>query len=113
IGHLLLWDSTASWTSIAALTAAVFYLNRFLLPSDAMYGYAAAAVLALIAGRRAPNGDRGLAWMLLAPVPFAFGYIERLPDFRFQAYAIAWLAILGTVFRWEEPAGSLAIGAVV
>lgn len=113
----LMWPyssvSIVSWTSIASVTAAVFYVNRFLLPSDTIYGYAGAAVLAWIAGRRAPNADRGLAWILLAPVPFAAGWIGRLADFRYQAYAIANLGLLAIVFRWAEPPGSLAAGAAV
>ena len=70
-GHLLLWERTDAWTSMTALTAAVFYLNRFLYSADVVFGYAGAGLLALIAGHRAPDGYRGLAWILLAPAPFA------------------------------------------
>lgn len=101
-----------AWTPVAALDAALFYLNRALRPADVLYGYAGAGMMALVAGYEAP-GDRGLAWFLLAAGPFAVGWLRRLSDFRFQAYGLAALGIAGMAYPGNEPPLSLAIAAAV
>jgi hypothetical protein len=103
----------SAWTPVAASNAVVFYANRALRSADTIYGYAGAGMLALIAGYRAPHGDRGLAWMLLAAVPYAAGWRWRLPDFRFQAYGLGTLGLFGMAAFWPEPNLSIAIGAAL
>jgi len=100
-----------SWTPVAALDALVFYVNRALRPADVAYGYAGAAMMALVA-RYEAYGDRGLAWFALAGGPFAVGWLRRLVDFRYQAYGLAALGLVGmAVAGGHEPPVSLAICA--
>jgi hypothetical protein len=101
------------WTPLAALNAVAFYANRALRSADTFYGYAGAAMLALIAGFRAPHNDRGLAWLVLAVPPFAIGWRARLADFRLQSYGLGTLGLLGMAVFWPEPNLSLGIGAAL
>jgi hypothetical protein len=102
-----------AWTPIAALTAAVFYANRVLCAADVFYGYAAAAVTALIGGYEAPARECGRVWFPLAAGPFFVGWWRRLADFRYQGYLLAGLAALGTALTAPHPPLSIAIGAAV
>ena len=53
-GRLLLVDASSlpvrAWVPVAALDAAIFYANRALYAGDVFYGYAAAAMAAVIVG---------------------------------------------------------------
>jgi len=118
LGHLIVktvpdLPVPRAWTPVAALNVAVFYANRWLRSADTFYGYAAAAIMALIAGFEAPHGDRGLAWMLLAAGPFLVGWRWRLLDFRLQAYGLAAIGPIGMAVGWPEPPLSMAIGAAL
>ena len=117
LGHLIvktLPDLPArAWTPVAALNVAVFYANRALRSADTFYGYAAAFMMALIAGFDAPHGDRGLAWMVLAAGPFLVGWRWRLLDFRLQAYGLAAIGPIGMAVGWPEPSLSMGIGAAL
>jgi hypothetical protein len=112
LGRLLAVDvpnlPTDTWVPIAALDAAVFYANSF---RDRFYGYAGAAMLALIAGFKAPHDDRGLAWIAIAAALFAIGWLYRRADLRVQAYALALLGIVGMAAAHYEPRLSLALAA--
>ena len=99
------------WVPVAAITALVFYGNRALRAADTFYGYAAAAVAALIGGFEAPARECGQVWFLLALGPFFVGWWRRLADFRFQGYLLACLAAAGTVITAPHPPLSTAIGA--
>jgi len=101
-----------AWTPIAALDAVVFYANRALRPADILYGYAASVMVALVAGFEAQR-DRGLAWFALAAGPFLVGWSRRLSDFRFQAYGLGLLGLIGMAAASPEPRVSLAIAAVL
>ncbi len=101
-----------AWTPIAALDALVFYVNRALLPTDVIYGYAGALMMALVAGYEVQR-DRGLAWFALSGAPFAVGWFRRLPDFRYQAYGLTALGLIGMVATAPEPPVSLAICAAL
>ena len=103
----------SAWAPVAALTAAVFYANRALRSSDAFYGYAGMSVAALIAGYEAPVRECGRVWSLLAAAPFLVGWWLRLKDFRRQAYLLACLAVMGSLFTMPHPPISVAIGAAV
>ena len=117
LGHLFVKTmpevAVRTWTPVAVVNVVVFYANRALRSVDTYYGYAAAAMMALIAGFNAPHDDRGLAWMVLAAGPFLVGWQWRLPDFRYQAYGLAFLGPIGMVIGWPEPPLSIGIGAAL
>ena len=100
------------WTPVAALDAVVFYANRALRPADIFYGYAAAAMAALVAGYEGWR-DRGLVWFAMASGPFLVGWLRRLRDFRYQAYGLAALGLGGMAVSGHEPAVSLSIAGVL
>lgn len=101
-----------AWTPIAALDAALFYINRALRPADVVFGYAGAAMMALVAGYEVQS-DRGLAWFLLGAAPFVVGWWLRLADFRYQAYGLSAMALIGMVWNGHEPPLSLGICAAL
>ncbi len=101
------------WEPVAALTAAVFYLDRVLQASEVWYGYVAAALAALVAGFEANDEQRGRIWTLLATLPFGVGWWRRQFDFRMQGYGLAFLGAIATAAYFPQPAASLAIGAAV
>lgn len=84
-----------SWTPVAALGGLLFYVNRTLRSADWFYGYAGSAALALILGFEAPQRYVGSAWLGLAAVLFALGWLRRLKDFRIQGYIVAALGLCG------------------
>ena len=95
------------WIPAAAANAVVFYLNRALRTADVGYGYAAAAMLALVAGYETPERYRGATWFTLAAAPFFVGWWRRLLDFRIQAYLLAGLGVFGTaLYQLDLAAGS-------
>ena len=102
-----------AWEPVAALNVAVFYLNRALQTSEVWYGYAAAAMAALVSGFEAADPWRGRVWSLMALGPFALGWWRRLLDFRLQGYALAILGAAATTIYLPYPALSLAIVAAV
>ena len=85
-----------SWTPVAALASALFYVNRALRSVDKFYGYAGSAAVALIIGFEGPQRFLGTAWLTLAAVLFSFGWLRRLQDFRIQGYLSAALGLAGT-----------------
>ena len=102
-----------AWEPVAALNVAVFYLNRALQTSEVWYGYAAAAMAALVTGSEAGDPWRGRVWSLMALGPFALGWWRRLLDFRLQGYALAILGAAATTIYLPYPALSLAVVAAV
>ncbi|MEO8594492.1 MAG: DUF2339 domain-containing protein [Candidatus Solibacter sp.] len=102
-----------TWEWVAALTAAMFYLNRALQAQEVWYGYVGGAVAALVAGFEATNESRGRVWTLMAAAPFALGWWRRLFDFRVQGYALAFLGGVATAAYYPPPALSLAVGAAL
>jgi hypothetical protein len=84
-----------AWTPIAALDAVAFYANRALRRADIFYGFAAAGMVALVAGFETPEPYRATAWLLLALAPFALGWWRRLGDFRLQGYLLVILGLIG------------------
>jgi hypothetical protein len=106
IGRLLIFDtslpdritvagwSVRHWTPSAALAGALFYINRALRKTDVAYGYAAAAVFALIIACETPERFIGLGLLSFAAMVFAFGWTGRLLDFRIQGYAVSALGFL-------------------
>ncbi len=117
LGILLIQDTAhlpaRSWEPVAALNVAVFYLNRALEVSEVWYGYAAAAMAALVTGFEASDAWRGRVWSLMAMAPFAFGWWRRLFDFRMQGYLLAAAGAVATAIYTPYPALSLAICAAL
>jgi uncharacterized membrane protein len=102
-----------TWEPVAALTVVLFYLNRALEIAEVWYGYAAAALAALITGYEAHGPWRGRVWTLMALGPFALGWWRRLFDFRMQGYGLALAGAAATALSVPYPPLSLAIGAGV
>ena len=115
LGHLVIAELTTvpmrTWEPIAALDVLVFYVNRALRPADTFYGYAAAALAALIAGFETPAPWRGRVWTLMALAPFALGWWRKLVDFRIQGYALAVLGAGATAVAFPIPEAGLALSA--
>jgi uncharacterized membrane protein len=95
---------------VASFDAAVFYANRA-LTGEAIYGFAGAGLLALIAGRELDEPNWGRAWLSLAMAAFAVGWWRRQFDFRAQAYALAILAAAASVLYIPHPPMALAAAA--
>jgi uncharacterized membrane protein len=79
----------ASWSPIAALSAAVFYINRMLCVTEgAFYSSAAAGLVALVIGYETPRQYLSVAWLAFAALLFEGGFRLRQAEFRYQAYII-------------------------
>ncbi len=117
VGHLaakeILELPVRAWTPVAALSALVFYGNRALRAADLLYGYAAAAMLALVAGYEVPHALLGRAWFALAGATFLFGWWRRQADFRDQGYCLGALGVIATALYAPHPPLALAAGAAV
>jgi uncharacterized membrane protein len=96
------------WTPIAALDVVAFYGNRALRSNDIFYGYAAAGMMALIAGFETPQPYRALAWLLLGVAPFALGWWKRQADFRLQGYLLLVLGLNGAAMDLSRLSLSVA-----
>ena len=117
LGILLIEDIAAlparSWEPVAALNVAVFYLNRALQAAEVWYGYAAAALAALVTGFEANDAWRGRVWSMLSMVPFALGWWCGLFDFRIQGYGLLLAGFVATATCVPYPAASLAVAPAV
>src|ERR1035441_5281000 len=102
-----------SWEPVAALNVVFFYLNRALQASEVWYGYAAAAMAAVISGCEAGDPWRGRVWSLMALGPFSLGWWRRVRDFRVQGYALACIGAIATPTYLPYPALSLSVAAAV
>jgi uncharacterized membrane protein len=107
LGRLLVNDVAdlplAAWAPVASLDAVVFYANRALRRADTFYGFAGAAMMALVFGAEASEPYRTVAWLLFAGGTFVFGWWRRLFDFRLQAYFLGLLGVtaaLAQTFAW-------------
>jgi hypothetical protein len=110
---LVMYAAPHTWEPVAAATAIAFYVNRALRPVDRLYGYCAAALVALVAGFEAPPAWRGPVWMLMAAVPFGIGWWRREVDFRLQGYGLGVLGAIAIAIYPPLPAPSLALGAAL
>jgi len=100
-----------TWDWVGAAGVGVFYLNRALRPSEVWYGYAGAAMAALVSGFEASAETLGRVWTLMAAAPFAAGWWRREFDLRVQAYGLAIMGAIATASYFPHPAISLAICA--
>ncbi len=79
----------ASWSPIAALSAAVFYINRMLSATEgALYSSTAAGLIALVLGYETPRQYLCVAWLVFAALLFEGGFRWRQVEFRYQSYII-------------------------
>ena len=99
------------WVPVASLDAVVFYANRAFYAADTFYGYAGAAMVALVIGKEAREPYRSVLWQAAAGGAFAFGWWRRLSDFRWQGYWLLALGLAGTAVETRE--GPLAVAAVL
>jgi hypothetical protein len=98
------------WVPVASLDAVVFYANRALYAADRFYGYAGAAALALVIGKKTEEPYRSVAWQAAAAGAFAFGWWRRLFDFRLQGYLLLALGLVGTAIETREFPLAVAAG---
>ncbi len=93
-GSIVLAGRTwTNWSPIAALSAALFYVNRILSRSEgAAYSTTAAGLVAMALGFETPHQYLCVAWLVFAAVLFEVGFRLRPPEFgaefRYQAYII-------------------------
>lgn len=117
LGHLLIAGVGTlpldAWVPLAALDAAVFYANRALCAADVYFGYAGAAMLALIVGYKTAQPLWGRCWLALGVGAFAIGWWRRLFDFRAQGYLLAILGAAATALYSPHPPFALAAGAAI
>src|ERR1700733_7288781 len=79
----------ASWSPIAALSAAVFYINRMLRVTEgALYSSIAAGLVALVIGYETPRQYLCVAWLAFGALLFEVGFRLRQAEFRYQSYII-------------------------
>jgi hypothetical protein len=98
------------WAPVASLDAVVFYANRALFAADQFYGYAGAAALALVIGKKTEEPYRSVAWQAAAAGAFAFGWWRRLFDFRLQGYLLLAVGLVGTAVETRELPLAVAAG---
>jgi hypothetical protein len=75
-----------TWSPVALLHAAVFYMNRFLAARGTFYGHAAAGLLMLLLGFEVRSGFVALAWLIPALVLYEIGDRRQLRDFTLAGY---------------------------
>jgi uncharacterized membrane protein len=112
----LLWSDVAllplsRWAPMAATDAAIFYINRALYPADIFFGYTASLLLTIVAGNLVAASYRAVVWLLMATATFAFGWRQRLSDFRLQGYLVGALGLIAIPFTPRDL--SLAVAAAV
>lgn len=105
-----IWTPADQWVPVASLDAAVFYANRALYAADQFYGYAGAAAVALVIGRKVDEPYRSVAWQAAAAGLFAFGWLRRLFDFRLQGYGLLAVGLVATAIGARDlPLGVAAV----
>ena len=89
-GSTVLFGRTwASWSPTAALTAAVFYVNRILRVAEGvLYSSVAAGLIGMLLGYETPRQYLCVSWLAFAAVLFELGFRWRQPEFRYQSYII-------------------------
>jgi uncharacterized membrane protein len=84
----------SSWSPVAMLSAAVFYVNRMLRVAEgALYSSVAAGLIAMALAYETPHQYLCVSWLAFAALLFELGFSLRQEDFRYQSYAIG---VLGT-----------------
>jgi uncharacterized membrane protein len=83
-----------SWSPVALLEAAVFYLNRFVANRGAFYSSAAAGLLLVTLGLELRLEFVGLGWLFLGMALYEVGLAKRLKDFAIQSYCAGGAGLL-------------------
>ena len=79
----------SNWSPIAALSAAVFYLNRMLLTTEGVfYSSTAAGLISMLLAYETPHPYLSVAWLVFAALLFETGFRWRQPEFRYQSYIV-------------------------
>jgi hypothetical protein len=127
-GSIVLAGRTwTSWSPIAALSAAVFYINRMLRRAGgALYSSAAAGLVAMVLAYETPHQYLCVSWLAFAGVLFELGFRLRRAEFRYQSYIAGslgtsaglvlnslGLTAFGTRPDWPHPWLPLAICAAL
>lgn len=111
-----------NWSPAAAVTAAVFYLNRALRVTEgAVYSSVAAALVTLILAYECPQPYLCVAWLIFAALLFELGFRIRKPEFLFQSYAVGTLGtgagllinVISNDPDWHHVALPIAIAAAI
>jgi uncharacterized membrane protein len=80
-------EGGTNWSPIAALSAAVFYINRMLRVSEGVvYSSVAAGLIVMLLAYKVPHEYLSVAWLGLAAILFETGFRLRQAEFRYQAY---------------------------
>jgi len=78
-----------SWSPIAALSAAVFYINRLFRTSEGViYSSVAAGLVAMVLGYETPHQYLCVSWLVFAALSFELGFRLRQAEFRYQSYIV-------------------------
>ncbi len=83
-----------NWAPPLVLHALAFYGNRWIAKGASYFTYFASAFLAIVLGYELPWRYAGGTWLVLGVILFETGYRRKLPEFRFQGYA---LSVLGGI----------------
>jgi hypothetical protein len=79
----------SSWSPVAALSAAMFYLNRMLRVAEgALYSSVAAGLIAMMLGYETSHRYLCVSWLAFAALLFELGFRVRRAEFRYQAYIV-------------------------
>jgi hypothetical protein len=98
-----------SWSPIAAISAAVFYVNRALRVSEGVvYSFTAAGLIAMLLAYETPHQYVSVAWLAFAALLFEVGFRWREAEFRYQAYILGTLGTGLVVNSLGESHGPLA-----
>jgi hypothetical protein len=103
LGHL-----THAWVLIALFHALLFYVNRAMSEAKSFIGlgfsWVASVLVAVALGNEFPGYLIGTSLMIFGGILFELGIFKRLPEFRHQAYLIAFFgAGQGLVFVDKNP----------
>ena len=114
------------WTPVAILTAAVFYVNRYLnrglkVAEGRLYSTAAAALILLVLAFETPQQYLCVSWLAFAALLFEFGFRAGLDEFLFQSYAAGFLGTAASLLlniapdhpEWRRQWLPLAIAAAL
>ncbi|HTQ55738.1 MAG TPA: DUF2339 domain-containing protein [Bryobacteraceae bacterium] len=105
------WMSpVAQWVPVASVDVVLFFANRALCAVDTFYGYAGAAMAALIIGKESHEPYRSVLWQAAAAAAFAFGWWRRQFDFRLQGYLLLALGLTGAALETRVLPLSVAAG---
>ena len=84
----ILGHSTFNWTPPALFHAMLFYVNRAIRKPNAIFGWSATIIAAVVIAAEVPHEFVATAWILLGVGLWEIGFRKRLLEFRAQAYVL-------------------------